>query len=55
MTSRFKRLRGVDGGALAAWPVAIAVDAAAGIVLLTAVVAVALAAEGRGERVTVKA
>ena len=38
-------------GALVAWPVAIAVGAAAGIALLTAVVAIALAAE----RVTVEA
>lgn len=41
--------------ALAVWPVVIAVGAAAGIALLTAVVAVALAAEGRTERATVRA
>jgi low temperature requirement protein LtrA len=40
---------------LVAWPVAMVVGAAAGIALLTAVVAAALAAEGRGERATVKA
>jgi low temperature requirement protein LtrA len=36
--------------ALAAWPVAVATSAAAGIVLLTAIVSVALAAEGRATR-----
>jgi low temperature requirement protein LtrA len=42
--------------ALAAWPVAVATSAAAGIVLLTGVVAAALAAEGRATRPgTVKA
>jgi low temperature requirement protein LtrA len=41
--------------ALAAWPLAVAVDAAAGIALLTAVVAGALAVERRAERATVKA
>ncbi len=40
---------------LVAWPVAVVVGAAAGIALLTAVVAAALAAEGCGERATVKA
>ena len=41
--------------ALAAWPLAVTVDAAAGIALLTAVVAGALAVERRAERATVKA
>ena len=41
--------------ALAAWPLAVTVDAAAGIALLTAVVAGALAAEGHAERDTVEA
>jgi low temperature requirement protein LtrA len=41
--------------ALAAWPLSVAVDAAAGIALLTAVVAAALAAERRLSRATVKA
>lgn len=39
--------------AIAAWPVAVATSAAAGIVLLTAVVTAALAAEGRTARDTV--
>jgi low temperature requirement protein LtrA len=43
------------GAALTAWPVVIAVGAAAGIALLTAVVAAALATEGHAERATVKA
>ena len=42
---------GAAAAALVAWPVAIAVGAAAGIALLTAIVAIALVAE----RVTVKA
>jgi low temperature requirement protein LtrA len=41
--------------ALAAWPLSVAVNAAAGIALLTAVVAGALAVERRAERATVKA
>ena len=41
--------------ALAAWPLAVTVDAAAGIALLTTVVAGALAAEGYAERDTVEA
>ena len=41
--------------ALAAWPVAVTVGAGAGIALLTAVVAGALAVEGRGEHDTVEA
>src|SRR5262249_48026192 len=41
--------------ALAAWPVAVSVAAAAGIALLTVVVAGALAAEGRAEHDTVEA
>jgi len=41
--------------ALAAWPVAAEVDAAAGIALLTVVVAGALAVERRGEHATVEA
>jgi len=40
--------------ALTAWPLAVAVDAAAGIALLTAVVAAALGAERRLSRATVK-
>ncbi|HEX3514910.1 MAG TPA: low temperature requirement protein A [Trebonia sp.] len=41
--------------ALAAWPLSVGVNAAAGIALLTAVVAAAVAVEGRAERATVKA
>jgi low temperature requirement protein LtrA len=41
--------------ALAAWPLSVAVNAAAGIALLTAVVAGALAVEGRAGHATVKA
>ena len=41
--------------ALAAWPVAVAVSAAAGIALLTAVVAGALAVESRAKHATVEA
>jgi low temperature requirement protein LtrA len=41
--------------ALAAWPLAVAVDAAAGIALLTAVVAGALAVENRAGHATVEA
>ena len=41
--------------ALAAWPLSVAVNAAAGIALLTAVVAGALAVEGRAWHATVKA
>jgi low temperature requirement protein LtrA len=41
--------------ALAAWPLAMSVDAAAGIALLTAVVAGALAVEGRAGHDTVEA
>jgi hypothetical protein len=41
--------------ALVAWPVAVSVGAAAGIALLTAVVAGALAVEGVAERATVEA
>ena len=41
--------------ALAAWPLSVAVDAAAGIALLTAVVAGALAVEGRAGHDTVEA
>jgi low temperature requirement protein LtrA len=46
---------GASAVALAAWPVAAAVGAAAGIALLTVVVAVTLAAERRAVQVTVKA
>jgi hypothetical protein len=41
--------------ALAAWPLALSVGAAAGIALLTAVVAGALAVEGFAARATVEA
>ena len=43
------------GLALAAWPVSASVDAAAGIALLTAVTAAALALEGRARHATVEA
>jgi low temperature requirement protein LtrA len=52
-TSRYRAA--AAAGALAAWPVAVAVGAAAGIALLAAVVATALAAERRAEQVTVEA
>ena len=52
-TPRWRALAAVL--ALAAWPLSVWVAAAAGIALLTAVVAGALAVEGRAERATVKA
>jgi low temperature requirement protein LtrA len=52
-TPRYRTLAAVL--ALAAWPLSVAVDAAAGIALLTAVVAGTLAVEGRAEHATVKA
>ncbi len=51
--SRYRLLAAV--AALAAWPLAISVAAAAGIALLTAVVAAALAVEGRAGHDTVEA
>jgi hypothetical protein len=47
-TPRYRAAAAVT--ALAAWPVSVAADGAAGIALLTAVTAAALAAEGRAER-----
>jgi low temperature requirement protein LtrA len=52
-TPRYRTLAAVL--ALAAWPLSVAVDAAAGIALLTAVVAGTLAVERRAEHATVKA
>jgi hypothetical protein len=52
-TPRYRALGAVL--ALAAWPLSAAVDAAAGIALLTAVVAGTLAVESRAEHATVEA